>query len=330
MGQLSSYTSSSRWLRFLLEAMGDELDVPAWLAERGHAPEILEPPRAPFSLELEIFRDLPRRFPHFVARTASHFSSEHLTKFRFAVTSCATLSDALDALVALSPAISGGGRIVRTTRGELVELAMVRVAPGDEILPAQPELTALRLADLLCSAATGDTRGRGVEPVEVWFRHRAQAASASICERFGNAVRFQQRRNALCFRAADLARPSVYAEPKLARILYDWIAAELESNPPLALSDRLHEALAIELSFEVPSAEQVARRLGLSQRTMIRQLAKTETSFTKMLQTIRLERAEAWLKAGVSIAEVTELVFYSEVPAFWRAYRRHFGRNPGR
>lgn len=329
MGQLSSYTSSSRWLRFLLEAMGDELDVQAWLAERGHSPEILEPPRAPFSLELEIFRDLPRRFPHFIARTASHLSSEHLTKFRFALTSCATLSDALDALVALSPAISGGGRMVRTTRGELVELAMIRTAPGDEILPAQPELTALRLADL-CSAATGDLKGRGVEPVEVWFRHREQAASAPVRERFGNAVRFQQRRNALCFRAADLARPSVYAEPKLARILYDSIVAELESAPPLALGDRLYEALAIELSFGVPSAEQVARRLGLSQRTMIRQLAKTETSFAKMLQTIRLERADAWLEAGVPIVDVTELVFYSEVPAFWRAYRRHFGRNPGR
>lgn len=329
MADLSAYTTSSRWLCFLLEAMGDELDVPAWLAERGYAPEILSSARAPFALELEIFRDLPRRFPAFVARTAAHFSSEHLTKFRFALTSCATLGDALDALSTLSPALSGGGRIVRTARGEVVEFAMIRTAPGDEILPAQPELTALRLADL-CSAATGDLRNRGVEPVEVWFRHRAQAASAPVIERFGNVARFQQRRNALCFRAADLARPSAYAEPKLARILYDSLSAELESAPTLSLRDKLYEALAIELSFEVPSAEQVARRLGLSQRTMIRQLARTETSFTKMLQTIRLERAEAWLEAGVPIADVTELVFYSEVPAFWRAYRRHFGRNPGR
>lgn len=330
MAELSSYTSSVRWLRFLLEAMGSELDVPAWLAERGYSMAVLEQPRGPFALELEIFRDLPGRFPDFVARTATHLTSEHLTKFRFALTSCATLGDMLDALIALSPALSGGGRLVRTVLGDLVEVAMIRTAPGDEILPAQAELAILRLADLCSAATVADLRGRGVEPVELWFRHGEQAASAPILARFGSIVRFQRLRNAIRFRAADLARPLVHAEPKLAQILRDSIAAELETVPALSLSERLHEALAIELSFGVPSADQVAHRFGLSQRTMIRQLAGAGTSFTKMLQTIRLERAEAWLRAGVSIGQVTELVFYAEVPAFWRAYRRHFGRNPGR
>lgn len=329
MVELSSYTSSSGWLRFLLEAMGAELDVAAWLAERGYSPEILSQARVPYALELEIFRDLPRRFPHFVARTAAHLTSEPLTKFRFALTSCATIGDALEALSDLSPVLSGGGRLIRTTQGDEVELAMIRVAPGDELLPAQPELTMLRLADL-CSVASGGLRTRGVEPVELWFRHGADAASAPILERFGGIVRFLRPRNAIRFRADDLTLPSAFAEPKLAQILRDSIAAELKDTPAPSLSERVHEALAIELSFEVPSAGQVARRLGLSQRTMIRQLAKPKTSFTEMLQTIRLDRADAWLRAGVPIAEVTELVFYSEVPAFWRAYRRHFGRNPGR
>lgn len=330
MAELSSYTSSTRWLRFLLDAMGDELDVPAWLAERGYSVAVLEQPRGPFALELEIFRDLPRRFPDFVERAAAQFTGKQLTTVHFALISCATIGDTLDALIALSPTLSGGGRLVRTAVGDLVEVAMIRTAPGDEILPAQAELAILRIADLCRDATGGKLLARSVEPVELWFRHGEQAASSPILTRFGNAVRFQRLRNAIRFRAADLARPSVHAEPKLAKILHESITSELETVPALSLSERLHEALAIELSFGVPSAEQVAHRFGLSQRTMIRQLAKTKTSFTKMLQNIRLERAKAWLEAGVPIGEVTELVFYSEVPAFWRAYRRHFGRNPGR
>ena len=92
---------------------------------------------------------------------------------------------------------------------------------------------------------------------------------------------------------------------------------------------RTTAAITAELTGQVPSLALVARRLGLSPRSLQRRLDEAGTSFAEILDTAREERAKVFLRAGdVSIAEVSWLLGFAEQSAFTRAFRRWTGRAP--
>lgn len=324
------HTVSSRWLRSLLDQLRQHgVDVESWLAGHGYSPQVLEQERVPFAMERLLFRDLPARIPELAILLASSMSAETLPRFHFALASCATLGEAFGVLIRMSPLLSTGVRFVRTRREDLLELSLIQVAPGDEILPAYAEFTALRVVHL-AERATAAPGGRGVEPVQVWLRHHAERCSPELRARWGERLLTSRMRDAVLFRLADLERPCVGAEPRLGQILAEAITVDLAALPAPSPVERVHAEVAVALSFAVPLAEDIARQLGVSERTMGRQLAEAGTSFTDILQSIRMERARSWLAGGETVAAVAELVHYSEVAPFWRAYRRHFGHAPGR
>lgn len=77
------------------------------------------------------------------------------------------------------------------------------------------------------------------------------------------------------------------------------------------------------------NAAAVARRLGLSERQLRRQLASRGTGFRDLLNGVRMERARTLLREqGLSVTETAWRSGYTEVANFSRAWRRHFGYPP--
>lgn len=77
------------------------------------------------------------------------------------------------------------------------------------------------------------------------------------------------------------------------------------------------------------SAPAVARRLGLSERELRRQLARQGGNFRTLLTRVRMQRASTLLRQqGLSITETARRCGYTEVANFSRAWRRHFGYSP--
>jgi AraC-like DNA-binding protein len=323
-----THSASSEWIRSLLEVARERgLDSAAWLQSLGYDPDCLSADRVPFSIEEQLFLEMQQRDPSFGMSAVQALRPGSLARVSYSMQASATLRAGLAKVIAVSRLFNDAYRFVETSGDKTLEIAMVRIAPGDVIVESSSQFTLARMMffarNVLRSAP------RELSPVEVNFRNRPSPNADELRRFFGDCVRFSQPRNSIVFRDADLDLPLPTSDPNLAKILDDAIARQLTSLRQETVIERLYNEIAVDLSFGVPQAGDVAARLGLSTRTMNRQLADAGTSFTDMLQEIRFARAQAWLDAGESATAVAALTFYSEVAAFFRAYRRHFGRSPG-
>ncbi|MGD2061075.1 MAG: helix-turn-helix transcriptional regulator [Acidimicrobiia bacterium] len=80
-----------------------------------------------------------------------------------------------------------------------------------------------------------------------------------------------------------------------------------------------------------PRKSQIARRLGMSERTLHRRLAERGETFQSIALRAQREAAESLLSGGgSSLAEVTFLTGFSDQSAFTRAFKGWTGQTPQR
>jgi AraC-like DNA-binding protein len=118
-------------------------------------------------------------------------------------------------------------------------------------------------------------------------------------------------------------------------ILRQVLERHAESAPIAAVTDAdgftvdVRRALAAELARGATDVDTIARRLGVSSRTLQRRLAAAGQSYQDVLDTVRRETAEKCIaSSALPIAEVAYLVGYSEPAAFHRAFKRWTGVTP--
>ena len=96
-----------------------------------------------------------------------------------------------------------------------------------------------------------------------------------------------------------------------------------------ATTERVRTALAELLPTGDASIEAVSRSLGISRRTLQRQLHVESTSYRAVLANMRQQLATHYLDQGVlSVAEIARLLGYHEPTSFQRAFRAWTGRTP--
>ena len=75
--------------------------------------------------------------------------------------------------------------------------------------------------------------------------------------------------------------------------------------------------------------EDVARRLGMSERTLARKLLDEGLNFTEILQQLRRDLAIRYLDdRKLHISKIAWLVGFHEVSAFTHAFKRWTGKTP--
>jgi AraC-like DNA-binding protein len=72
----------------------------------------------------------------------------------------------------------------------------------------------------------------------------------------------------------------------------------------------------------------VAKRLGLTSRSLQRRLKDEQTTFNAIREDVRRELAQRYLADGLAIAEISFLLGFSEPSAFFRAFKRWTGTTP--
>lgn len=167
-------------------------------------------------------------------------------------------------------------------------------------------------------------------PCEVHFRHAAGGAASEYERIFGCAVRFEQRDNGARLSDATLAERLVSANPELAAQLDRLAHAELGRHAATAFRDGVALALrTAPLDGTRARREAVARRLGVSPRTLQRRLADESTSFAKVLDETRRQLALSLIAdPTISISDISRRVGYADLFAFNKAFRRWTGRSP--
>jgi AraC-like DNA-binding protein len=143
-------------------------------------------------------------------------------------------------------------------------------------------------------------------------------------------VRFDAPWTQLTIPADWLALTCPLADP----LMYETSVRKLE-----ALARRLegddHVVARVEALIEAsgesaPSLAQVAKRIHLSARTIIRRLRRAGTTYHQLLDAHRRAHAETLLKnPAFGVAEVSNRLGYGDPANFGRACRRWFGMAPG-
>ena len=170
----------------------------------------------------------------------------------------------------------------------------------------------------------------GFVPLEVHIRHPAPAKTALHERYFGCPVMFGSDCDGLLISEAALARPNRLGDEGITRFLVGHLDAELETlTHDRPLEEQTKDVIARSLSEGPPAMETVARRLGMSVRSLHRRLKAGGQSFQTLTQDTRRELAEGLLRdERYSLAEIAFLTGFSEQSAFSRAFKRWAGTTP--
>lgn len=171
--------------------------------------------------------------------------------------------------------------------------------------------------------------GSSVDPVEVTFRHPAPADRAHHEHYFGCPVRFESELNGIEFSQSDLDRPTLLADDGLSSYLLRHLDDLRASQAARSIVDDVRAAVADSLPDGQPSKGLIARRLGMSERTLHRHLADHGATFQSITTEARRDAAESLLSSTRhTLADVAFLTGFADQTAFTRAFKRWTGRTP--
>ncbi len=141
-------------------------------------------------------------------------------------------------------------------------------------------------------------------------------------------VRFDQPEHRLVFPAAQLDLPIQLSDPEALALARRQCEAELEALGREAdFPGRVRAALADPDDAPQTSAA-MAKRLGVSTRTLKRRLAEAGTTFSAVVADLRRDQATALLRTAASVDEVAAQLGYADAQSFSRAFRRWTGMTP--
>ena len=151
-------------------------------------------------------------------------------------------------------------------------------------------------------------------------------------EHFLCRVKFNAEQNALIFRPSDLDRPFITHNPELLALITPQMDADLAAKQSgRNVVDEVKVVAKRLLAGRRPTLEDVARNLGLSARTLQRQLTARHATFQQVLQEARQELARQYLpQASMELNEVAYLLGFDDANSFYRAFQRWEGVSPYR
>jgi AraC-like DNA-binding protein len=109
----------------------------------------------------------------------------------------------------------------------------------------------------------------------------------------------------------------------------DILAPNVGAEPPAVdLLDRVNHLIAEVSADREASLAEIASEIGMSERTLKRQLRRRGTSFRELRGRHRRDLALRLLRQGETIENVAHRLGFSEPSAFHRAFKRWTGRTP--
>jgi AraC-like DNA-binding protein len=307
----------------MLQHQGLEAD--AFFLAAGLDPLKLHDPQARYPLDR--LRDLWRRAEERVANPCWGLTAGELwrpTDFHalgYAFLASATLASGLKRMQRYYGIVNPALSLQSVTTHD--SFTMTHVVSPDA--PNDPAIQDTRLAVTLRMC-------RDVYGKEFCFRAVQLAHPWRACgyeEYFGCPVRYDADHSGFTIPLEMMHRPLPAKNRDLARendrILQD-IERRLTDNSTIG---RVRRAVLESLPSGKPGTQDVARALAVSPRTLQRKLREEGTTFQTVLDAVRKELAQQYIRSGeYDLLEVTYLTGFANPPAFSRAYKQWTGRSP--
>jgi AraC-like DNA-binding protein len=243
-----------------------------------------------------------------------------------AVTSAPTLAEGIAVLQRFAHVRAPFFRVHVVRRGGLVRVERENVVP----LTKLQERALNEAANVSVHAMIARVTGRAPDELIWSFTNPKPPYVATLIRVLGPHLRFNEKRSAVSIPAAWLDAPSPMADPALFRAA----VAELERALDRLERPRDLKARVVRLLHTMPdgkmSADDAARVLAVSKRTLVRRLAEAETTYRDLLEDELKRRAAALLRGGhLRRDAIAERLGYRDPTSFSRACKRWFGPKTG-
>ncbi|WP_227712501.1 helix-turn-helix transcriptional regulator [Marinobacter zhanjiangensis] len=127
--------------------------------------------------------------------------------------------------------------------------------------------------------------------------------------------------------AEELAEPEVRLSPSQMQRLWQLIQTRI--LPTLTFSRQVRPLITRHLARGKVKVASVAAELNMSRYTLYKKLKEENLTFAGLLEDVRREQALKYLRdSNRSLSEVAELLGFSELSAFSRAFKRWMGKSP--
>jgi AraC-like DNA-binding protein len=169
--------------------------------------------------------------------------------------------------------------------------------------------------------------------IEIWFAHEQPSDISVYVSLFGTAqLRFGAPRYAFRIPRALADATLETSDPLLHSVHCKYLEVAHTGLPPLGTTTtRVRALLENDLQRGRRTAESIARTLRMSRRTLVRRLEREGTSFTEQRDELRCHRALRFVATSqLSLREISELLGFSHVQGFHRAFKRWAGETPQR
>ena len=179
----------------------------------------------------------------------------------------------------------------------------------------------------LCRLLTG----LSLSPTRVRLAHRRTELPAEIKKLFGCNVAFGSDVDEVIYPRTANTIASVNADPYLNSLLVRYCEEALSNRRAHSSAWRLkvENAIVPLLPHGQAKMEEIAKKLGVSRRTLARLLASEGCKFAGILDALRLDLAKSYLREqNLRNSEVAWLLGFGELSAFSHACKRWTGKTP--
>jgi AraC-like DNA-binding protein len=149
----------------------------------------------------------------------------------------------------------------------------------------------------------------GVPMSRVWFAHRRSKHRAELAKYFGCEVEFGAATSGFSMRNTDLHRVPRGHDAALHEFLVTQSRSQLANTGRIDAVGDVSRAIEARLPAAGVSADDIARALGLSSRSMQRRLLEAGTSYGEVLDHVRHRRYSALSRSGRAFDAAHELGF---------------------
>lgn len=170
--------------------------------------------------------------------------------------------------------------------------------------------------------------GDGWRPKYLQLRYSPPEYAGPLRKAFGDNLYFNQDVNAINLSLHDYHRG--IKSTRFKRDANQSHGFDIENHNTMPLVLKVDRAIRMLINIDGCSAQKVADSLGINLRTLQYQLQQNSTSYQELYDNARLELARNYLrKSDLSIAAISERLFFNDCAAFSRFFKTRSARSPG-
>ena len=261
--------------------------------------------------------------PDLLLRYGQEISLATLGVLGYAFLCCANLRELLELLLRYHRLLSPECDIRYAEEGSLVRITLHKGLLGRKVKSVDSEIFFSAASKVFESLFNPSSLQLHVE-----FSHAEPLYQSAYHEVFGSSVKFNAPSNSLYCSAELLDEEIHFADPTMKVIYQQQCDAMLARLDQGRYSVRVQQLL-LERPGHFPGIELAADSMKIGSRTLRRRLAGENTTYKQLVQDVRCQLAEEYLRdSPLSIQEIADMLDYSDVANFRRAFIAWKGMSP--